>query len=177
MTGGTLLPYGGKRPEAAQGVFVAPGAYIVGAVHLGEESSVWYGAVLRGDTEPIRIGPRTNIQDGCVLHADPGYPAVVGEGCVVGHNAVVHGCEIGDGCLIGMGATILNGARIGAGSVVAAGALVPQGREFPPGSLIIGAPAKRARGVTEEQTEDIARGVRTYVERAARHRESLRHNS
>ena len=113
MTGGTLLPYGGKRPEVAQGVFVAPGAYVVGAVHLGEESSVWYGAVLRGDTEPIRIGPRTNIQDGCVVHADPGHPAVVGEGCVIGHNAVVHGCEIGDGCLIGMAAKILNAARLG----------------------------------------------------------------
>ena len=156
---------------------MAPGAYVVGAVYLGEESSVWYGAVLRGDTEPIRIGARTNIQDGCVLHADPGYPTVVGDGCVVGHRAVVHGCEIGDGCLIGMSATILNGAKIGEGSIVAAGALVPEGREFPARSLIIGAPAKMAREVTEEQTQDIARGVRTYVERAAGHWEALRRNS
>ncbi len=144
---------------------------------MGEESSVWYGAVLRGDTEAIRIGERTNIQDGCVLHADPGYPAIVGADCVVGHNAVVHGCEIGDGCLIGMSATILNGARIGEGSVVAAGALVPEGKEFPPRSLIIGAPAKRVKEVGEEQTEDIAKGVRTYVERAAAHREALQRNS
>jgi len=143
-------------------------------VYLGEESSVWYGAVLRGDTEPIRIGARTNIQDGCVLHADPGYPAVVGEECVVGHRAVLHGCEIGDGCLIGMSATILNGAKIGEGSIVAAGALVPEGREFPARSLIIGAPAKRVREVSEEQTQDIAQGARTYVERAAEHREALR---
>jgi carbonic anhydrase/acetyltransferase-like protein (isoleucine patch superfamily) len=103
-------------------------------VYLGEESSVWYGAVLRGDTEVIRVGARTNIQDGCILHADPGYPAIVGADCVVGHSAVVHGCEIGDGCLIGMSGTILNGARIGEGSIVAAGALVPEGKEFPPRS-------------------------------------------
>jgi carbonic anhydrase/acetyltransferase-like protein (isoleucine patch superfamily) len=137
-------------------------------VYLGEESSVWYGAVLRGDTESILIGARTNIQDGCVLHADPGYPATVGEECVVGHNAVVHGCE--------MSATILNGASIGEGSIVAAGALVPEGREFPARSLIIGAPAKQVREVTEEQTQYIARSVRTYVERAAGHREALRRN-
>jgi carbonic anhydrase/acetyltransferase-like protein (isoleucine patch superfamily) len=146
-------------------------------VYLGEESSVWYGAVLRGDTEPIRVGARTNIQDGCVLHADPGYPATVGDDCVIGHNAVVHGCEIGDGCLIGMSATILNGAKVGEGSIVAAGALVPEGKDFPARSLIIGAPAKRVKEVSEEQAQDIARGVRTYVERAASHQEALRRSS
>jgi carbonic anhydrase/acetyltransferase-like protein (isoleucine patch superfamily) len=146
-------------------------------VSLAEESSVWYGAVLRGDTEAIRIGARTNIQDGCVVHADPGYPTVVGEGCVVGHGAVVHGCEIEDGCLIGMSATILNGAKIGEGSIVAAGALVSEGKEFSPRSLIIGAPAKRVKEVSEEQAQDIARGVRTYVERTIAHREALQHNS
>ncbi len=172
-----MLSYGDKRPEAAPSAFVAPGAYVIGAVSLAEESSVWYGAVLRGDTEAIRIGARTNVQDGCVLHADPGYPTTIGDDCVVGHNAVVHGCEIGDGCLIGMSATILNGARIGEGSIVAAGALVPEGKEFPPCSLIIGAPAKRAKEVSEEQTQDIARGVRTYVERAIAHREALQRNS
>jgi carbonic anhydrase/acetyltransferase-like protein (isoleucine patch superfamily) len=172
-----LLPHGDAFPEVADSAWVAPGAYVVGDVHLGGESSVWYGAVLRGDTEPIRIGARTNIQDGCVLHADPGYPAIVGEDCVVGHKAIVHGCEIGDRCLVGMGAIILNGARIGEGSIVAAGALVPEGKEFPPGSLIVGVPAKPVREVTEEQTEDIARGVHTYVERAAAHRESLQRDS
>ena len=171
---GNLLPHDDASPEVAESAWVAPGAYVVGAVHFGEESSVWYGAVLRGDTEPIRIGARTNVQDGCVVHADPGYPATVGDDCVIGHNAIVHGCEIGNGCLVGMGATILNGARIGEGSIVAAGALVPEGKEYPPRSLIVGIPAKRARDVTEQQTEDIARGVRTYVERAAAHRESLR---
>ncbi len=115
----------------------------------------------------------TNIQDGCVLHADPGYPAMVGDDCVVGHKAIVHGCQIADGCLIGMGAIILNGAKIGEGSIVAAGALVPENREFSPHSLIVGVPAKRVKDVSDEQTADIARGVRTYVERAASHRESL----
>jgi carbonic anhydrase/acetyltransferase-like protein (isoleucine patch superfamily) len=171
---GNLLPHGDAFPEVAPSAWVAPGAHVIGAVHLGEESSVWYGAVLRGDTEPIRIGARTNVQDGCVLHADPGYPAIVGDDCVVGHNAIVHGCQIGNGCLVGMGATILNGAKIGEGSIVAAGALVPEGKEFPPHSLIVGVPAKPVREVTEEQTQSIAHGVREYVERAASHRESLR---
>ena len=168
-----MLPHGDAFPQAAGSAWVGPGAFVIGDVHLGEESSVWYGAVLRGDTEPIRIGARTNVQDGCVLHADPGYPATVGEGCVLGHNAVVHGCEIGDNCLVGMGATILNGAKIGEGSIVAAGAVVPEGREFPPRSLIVGVPAKRAGDVTDEQTADIERGASEYVERAASHRASL----
>ncbi len=168
-----LIPHGDASPKVAQSAWVAPGACVIGDVHLGEQSSVWYGAVLRGDTEPIRIGARTNIQDGCVLHADPGFPAVVGEGCVVGHNAVVHGCEIGDDCLVGMGATVLNGAKIGAGSVVAAGAVVPENREFLPRSLIVGVPAKRVKDVSGEQAEDIAHGVQEYVERAASHRRSL----
>jgi carbonic anhydrase/acetyltransferase-like protein (isoleucine patch superfamily) len=159
---GALLPHGDYFPELAPSAWVAPGAFVVGDVHLGEDSSVWYGVVLRGDTEPVRIGARTNVQDGCVLHADPGFPATVGEGCLVG-----------DGCLIGMGATILNGARIGEGSIVAAGAVVPENREFPPRSLIVGIPAKRAGEVTEEQARDVERGAREYVERAAAHRESL----
>ena len=170
---GNLLPHGDAFPQVAESAWVAPGAFVIGDVHLGEESSVWYGAVLRGDTEPIRIGARTNVQDGCILHADPGFPAVVGEGCVVGHNAVVHGCEIGDNCLVGMGATILNGAKIGDGSIVAAGAVVPEGREFPPRSLIVGVPAKRVGDLTDEQAADIERGASEYVERAVAHRASL----
>jgi carbonic anhydrase/acetyltransferase-like protein (isoleucine patch superfamily) len=170
---GNLLPHGDTFPQLARSAWVAPGANVIGDVSLGDESSVWYGAVLRGDTEPIRIGARSNVQGGCILHADPGFPAIVGEGCVVGHNAVVHGCEIGDNCLVGMGATILNGAKIGDGSIVAAGAVVPEGREFPPGSLIVGIPAKHIGEVTEEQAADIERGASEYVERAAAHRASL----
>jgi carbonic anhydrase/acetyltransferase-like protein (isoleucine patch superfamily) len=169
---GNLLPHGDISPKVAPSAWVAPGAYVIGDVSLGDEASVWYGAVLRGDTEPIQIGDRTNVQDGCILHADPGYPAIVGEGCVVGHNAVVHGCEVGDNCLVGMGATILNGAKIGDGSIVAAGAVVPEGREFPPRSLIVGVPAKRAGDVTDEQAADIERGASEYVERATSHRAS-----
>jgi carbonic anhydrase/acetyltransferase-like protein (isoleucine patch superfamily) len=171
--GGNLLPHGDTSPKLAPSTWVAPGAYVIGDVHLDEQSSVWYGAVLRGDTEPIRIGARTNVQDGCVLHADPGFPAIVGEGCVVGHNAVVHGCEIGDNSLVGMGATILNGAKIGEDSIVAAGAVVPEGREFPPRSLIVGIPAKHIGDVSDEQAADIARGANEYVERASAHREAL----
>ena len=170
---GNLLPHRDTSPKVAPSAWVAPGAYVIGDVSLGDEASVWYGAVLRGDTEPIRVGEGSNVQDGCVLHADPGYPAIVGDGCVVGHNAVVHGCEVGDNCLVGMGATILNGAKIGAGSIVAAGAVVPEGREFPPRSLIVGVPAKRAGDVTDEQTADIQRGASEYVRRAASHRASL----
>ena len=157
---GKLLPHGDAFPEVAPSAWIAPGAHVIGAVLLGEESSVWYGAVLRGDTEPIRIGARTNVQDGCILHADPGYPAIVGDDCVIGHNAIVHGCQIERGCLVGMGATILNGAKIGEGSIVAAGA-----------------PAKPVRELTEERTQSIAHGVREYVERAASHRESLERSS
>lgn len=170
---GELLPHGDARPELHPSAFVAPGAYVIGKVSLAESSSVWYGAVLRGDTEPITIGARTNVQDGSVFHADPGFPATVGEGCVIGHRAIIHGCEIEDGCLIGMNATVLNGAKIGAGSIVAAGAVVPEGREFPPGSLIVGIPAKAVRDVSEEQAQDIERGAREYVERAAAHMASL----
>src|SRR5215212_5927271 len=173
LTGGILLPLGDKRPLVAGSAWVAPGACVIGAVCLGEDSSVWYGAVLRGDTEPVRIGARTNVQDGCVLHADPGYPAIVGEGCVTGHKAVVHGCRIGDGCLIGINATVLTGAEVGEGSIIAAGAVVPEGRGFPARSLIVGVPARRVGEVTEEQTRGIARGVQTYIDRAAAHREAM----
>ena len=176
MPAENLFPHGDASPEVAPSAWVAPGAYVIGSVQLGEESSVWYAAVLRGDTEPIRIGARTNVQDGCVLHADPGYPAIVGKDCVIGHKAILHGCEIEDGCLVGMGAIILNGAHIAAGSIVAAGALVPENKEFSPNSLIVGIPAKRVRDVSEEQAQDIARGVSTYVERAASHRQSLQHS-
>lgn len=168
-----VLPFGDATPQVAESAWIAPGAYVIGDVHLGEESSVWYGAVLRGDTEPITIGARTNVQDGCVLHADPGFPAVIGQGCVIGHNAVVHGCEIGDNSLVGMGATVLNGAKIGEGSIVAAGAVVPEGREFPPRTLIVGIPAIPVGEVTDEQAADIERGASDYVQRAASHRQSL----
>jgi carbonic anhydrase/acetyltransferase-like protein (isoleucine patch superfamily) len=164
---------GGVRPEIPPSAWVAPGAYVLGAVTLGEEASVWYGSVLRGDIEPITVGDRTNIQDGCVLHTDRGHPLIIGAGCTVGHNAVVHGCEIEDGCLVGMSATILTGVKIGGGSIVGAGAVVTEGSRFPPRSLILGVPARRIGEVSEEQAARIPLGAEHYTEHAARHREGL----
>jgi carbonic anhydrase/acetyltransferase-like protein (isoleucine patch superfamily) len=146
---------GGREPKIDGDVFVAPTASVVGDVTLHAGASVWYGAVLRGDVERITVGARSNVQDNCTLHADPGFPVTVGERVSIGHNAVVHGATVGDDCLIGMGATVLNGAVIGAGSLVAAQALVPQGMQVPPGSLVAGVPAKVRRELTEEEREGL----------------------
>lgn len=165
---------GDRRPRIDVTAYVADGAQVIGDVVLGSRTSVWFNAILRGDTERITIGAGTNIQDGAILHADPGFPCTVGAGVVTGHGAILHGCQIGDDCLIGMGAVILNGARIGPGSIVAAGALVPEGKEFPPGALIMGVPARMAREVTAEDAAQIAAGARHYQERARIYREQLR---
>ena len=167
---GQSLPHGDATPEVHPTAFVAPGAFVIGRVSLGESSSVWYGAVLRGDTEPITIGARTNVQDGSVFHADPGFPATVGEGCVIGHKAIIHGCEIEDNCLIGMNATVLNGALIGAGSLVAAGSVVLEGTEIPPRSLVAGVPGKVRRELTEEEYARVVRNAEHYRELVAQHR-------
>jgi carbonic anhydrase/acetyltransferase-like protein (isoleucine patch superfamily) len=164
---------GDRRPRIDRTAYVADDAQVIGDVVLGPQSSVWFNAVLRGDTERITIGTGTNIQDGAILHADPGFPCSVGAGVVTGHGAILHGCQIGDNCLIGMGAVILNGARIGPGSIVAAGALVPEDKEFPPGALIMGVPARMARAVTAEDAAQIAAGARHYQERARIYREQL----
>lgn len=157
---------GERRPRIDASAYVADGAQLIGDVVLGPRTSVWFNAVVRGDTERISVGAGSNVQDGAVLHADPGYPCTVGENVVTGHGAILHGCQIGDDCLIGMGAIILNGASIGAGSIVAAGALVPEGKAFPPGSLIMGVPAKVVRETTAEDRKQIAGGARHYQERA-----------
>jgi carbonic anhydrase/acetyltransferase-like protein (isoleucine patch superfamily) len=167
-----LLPYEGSVPEVADDAWVAPGAVLVGRVSLGSRSSVWYGAVLRGDGEAITVGAGSNVQDGTVVHADPGFPAVIGDGVVVGHGAVVHGCTVEDGSLIGMGSRVLNGARIGAGSLVAAGAVVLEGTQVPPGSLVAGVPAKVRRPLTEDEAAGIRAGAEQYVERARSHARS-----
>ncbi|MCK8787074.1 gamma carbonic anhydrase family protein [Roseomonas sp. NAR14] len=143
--------------------WVAPDAHVIGNVVLGDEVGIWFGAVIRGDNEPIRIGDRTNIQDGAVLHSDPGVPLTIGAGVTVGHRAILHGCTVADNALIGMGATVLNRARIGANCIVGANALVTEGREFPDFSLIVGAPAKVARTLDPETAAMLRASAAHYV--------------
>ena len=164
---------GGIAPRSTA-LFIAPDAAVIGDVELGEHSSVWFGAVLRGDNEPIRIGARSNIQDGSVLHTDPGFPTTVGEDVTVGHRVILHGCAVEDGCTVGMGAILLNGSRVGARSLVAAGALLPEGRSYPPGSLIMGVPGRQVRLLSDEERAEVARGARIYVRNARRFRDQLR---
>jgi carbonic anhydrase/acetyltransferase-like protein (isoleucine patch superfamily) len=153
--------------------WVADSASVIGRVVLRENASVWYGAVLRGDNEPITIGRRSNVQDGSVLHTDLGSPLTVGDDVTIGHMAMLHGCTVGDACLIGIQAVILNGARIGRCCVVAAGAVVTEGKEFPERSLILGAPARVVRELSPEQAERGRRGALDYVAKAARYRAGL----
>ena len=150
---------------------IAPGAIVLGAVHLGAESSVWYNAVLRGDTDSISIGDRTNIQDLSMVHADPGVPCTVGSRVTVGHRVILHGCTIEDDCLIGMGAIVLNRVRVGRGSVIGAGAVLLEGMEVPAGSLVVGLPAKIVRPVDAATPEHLEHSWRHYVDQARRHRE------
>ncbi len=157
-------------PLIETSAFIAPGAVVLGDVHIGSDTSVWYYAVIRGDTERIRIGEGTNLQDFTMVHADPGVPCLVGHRVTVGHRAILHGCIVEDECLIGMGAILLNGVKIGAGSVVGAGALLKEGMEVPPGSLAVGSPAKVLRQVDENGRARIDRIWRHYVEQARRHR-------
>jgi carbonic anhydrase/acetyltransferase-like protein (isoleucine patch superfamily) len=150
--------------------FIAPGAIVLGDVDLGKDVSVWYNAVIRGDTDKISIGAETNIQDLSMIHADTGVPCRVGNRVIVGHRVILHGCTIDDECLIGMGAIILNRARVGRGSVIGAGAVVIEGTEIPPGSLVIGVPARVVRPVDESMKERIEHGWRHYLDQARRHR-------
>jgi carbonic anhydrase/acetyltransferase-like protein (isoleucine patch superfamily) len=155
------------RPEQVDpSAFIAPGAVVLGDVTIGVESSVWFGAVVRGDAEAIRIGRRTNVQDGCVLHADPGFVCKIGNGVTLGHGAIVHGATVEDDCLIGMRAVVMNGARIGRGSVVAVGCVVLEGTEVPPGSVVMGQPARVKRQTSERDLERIRHAVEHYVQAA-----------
>lgn len=156
---------GEHRVDAHPHSWVAPTAAVIGKVRLDEGASVWFGAVLRGDNELIHIGPDSNVQDGAVLHTDPGSPLTLGRGVTVGHQAMLHGCTVGDGSLIGIQAVILNGAKIGKGCLVGAGALVTEGKEFPDNSLIIGAPAKAVRTLTEEDLLRLQANAASYVAR------------
>lgn len=165
-----ILTVRGATPRVHESVFLAPTAAITGDVEMAERSSAFYGVSVRGDSAPIRVGERTNLQDNVVLHADADFPCTLGAGVSVGHSAVVHGATVGDDCLIGMSATVMNGARIGAGSLVAAGALVLEGTEVPEGSLVAGMPATVRRPLTDEERAGLTVNARTYLELAAAHR-------
>lgn len=158
----------GVKPEFATGVYVAPGAQVMGKVRIAEHASVWFNAVLRGDNDWITIGPRTNIQDLCMLHVDPGFPVTIGADCTVGHGVILHGCTIGEGTLVGMGATVLNGARIGRNCLVGANALVTEGKEFADNTMIVGSPARAIRTMSPEQAAMGRVLAEHYVKRAAR---------
>ncbi|MBN2803801.1 MAG: gamma carbonic anhydrase family protein [Deltaproteobacteria bacterium] len=153
-----------KTPIVDNSAFVVQNAVVAGDVALGKKVSVWFNAVLRGDMDIIRVGDYSNIQDGCILHTDEGFPLKIGESVVVGHGAVLHGCEIKDSALIGIGATVLNGAVVGKNSIVGAGALVTEGCKIPDGHLAIGIPAKVVRKVTESEIARINEGAKHYVE-------------
>lgn len=161
---------GGATPEIAADAWIAPGAHVIGRVKLGAGASVWFGAALRGDNEPIEIGPGSNIQENAVLHTDPGFPLQVGRHVTIGHGAIVHGCTVADGALIGMGAIVLNGAQIAEGCLVGAGALVTEGKRFEPGSLIVGSPARSIRNLDAASREAIIETARRYVANADRFR-------
>lgn len=167
------LAIDGHEPQLDDDAWAAPGSTLIGRVHLATGANVWYGAVLRGDTESITVGARSNIQDGCIVHADPGFPTTVEDGVTVGHRAVLHGCTIERDTLIGMGAVVLNGAKIGAGSLVAAGAVVLEGTEIPPGSLVAGTPAKVRRDTSDDEQAVLRLSAEKYVDYADTHREAL----
>ena len=162
------------EPQIADGAWVAPDAQVMGRVVLDAEASVWWGAVLRGDNEEIRIGAGSNVQDGCVLHTDPGCPIRVGADVTVGHKAILHGCTIVDGALIGMGAIVLNRAVIGEGALIGAGALIPEGKVIPPGALVMGAPGRVVRQLDDAAIAGLRESAARYRANAARFRDGLR---
>lgn len=155
-----------KLPESF--FWVAPNATLIGKVELEENANIWFGSVLRGDNELIHIGKNSNIQEGCTLHTDMGFPLTVGNNCTIGHNAILHGCTIGDNSLVGMGATVLNGAKVGKNCLIGAGALVAEGKEIPDNSLVVGMPAKPVRQLDEDAVKQLQASAMHYVENAKR---------
>ena len=160
-------------PDAGR-YWIADSAIVIGRVRLKSDASVWFGAVLRGDDEWIELGERSQIQDNCTLHTDPGFPIVIADNCVIGHNVVLHGCTIGPNSLVGMGAVMLNGARIGRNCLVGAGAVVTEGKAFPDNSLIVGSPARALRTLDERMVTEITDGADVYVRRWQRYAKGLK---
>ncbi|HKZ97137.1 MAG TPA: gamma carbonic anhydrase family protein [Hyphomicrobiaceae bacterium] len=167
---------GGVRVKTpGEGRFwVAPGAIVLGKVEICEDASIWFGAVVRGDNEPIRIGARSNVQDGSVLHTDPGFPLDIGEDCTIGHMVMLHGCTIGRGSLVGIGSIVLNGARIGEECLIGANTLVPEGKEIPARSMVLGSPGKIVRQLTGEDVARFGRASARYIENWKRYAAGLR---
>jgi carbonic anhydrase/acetyltransferase-like protein (isoleucine patch superfamily) len=161
-------------PQLAEGAWVADSAQVMGNVVLSENASVWFGVVLRGDNEVLHVGRNSNVQDGTVVHSDPGFPVTLGDNVTVGHQVMLHGCTVGDGSLIGIKSVVLNGAKIGRNCLVGAGSLVTEGKEFPDGSLIMGSPAKVVKQLTPEQIAGLRRAATHYVENALRFKSGLR---
>ena len=169
-----IYQLGEHVPDVADSAWVADSAQVIGRVTLAEDTSVWFNATLRGDSEHLTIGRGTNIQDGSVLHADSGFPLVLGENVTVGHQVMLHGCTVGENSLIGIGAVVLNGARIGRNSLVGAGALVTEGKEFPDGVLIVGSPAKVVRELSPAQIEGLKASARHYIANSRRYAADLK---
>lgn len=169
-----LYEIDGVSPSLGSGAWAAPSADLIGDVRLGANASVWFGAVIRADNTPIEIGAESNVQDGAIGHSDPGFPLTIGARVTVGHQAILHGCTIGAGALIGMGARVLNGAVIGARCLVGAGALVTEGKQFAAGQLIVGAPARAVRPLTEQELAMLALSAGHYADKAARYAAGLR---
>ena len=169
-----IIEHQGKRPRIAADVFIAPNATILGDVTIGAGASIWFGAVIRGDSDRITIGAESNVQDGAVLHTDPGIPLTLGRGVTVGHQAMVHGAQVGDYALIGIGAVVLNRAEIGDHCLIGAGALVPEGKVIPPGSLVLGTPGRVVRALDEEARASLERSASGYVDKSRRYLRALR---
>ena len=170
MNEGAILPYNDILPRIAPGVYLAPGAMVIGDVEIGDGSSIWFNAVIRGDVAPIRIGARSNVQDGAVLHVDTGTPCIVGDEVTIGHNAIVHASIVGDGVTVGMGAVILSRSTIGDEAFVAAGALVAEDSVVPPGVLVMGVPARERRQLSPEERAASRENALRYVRNALKHR-------
>jgi carbonic anhydrase/acetyltransferase-like protein (isoleucine patch superfamily) len=170
----SIFVLGDVSPRIAASAYIAPNASVLGNVTLGEHSSVWFGATLRGDNEHIDIGASSNVQDGAVLHTDPGFPLTIGKDVSVGHQAMLHGCTVGEGSLIGIQSVVLNGAVIGKGCLIGAGAIITERKVFADGCLIFGAPAKVVRELTAEERDNLLKVAANYAERAEYYRSSLK---
>ena len=163
----------GVRPDIADNAYVAPSAQIIGNVKMADHSSVWFGAVIRGDNDLIEIGARTNIQDNSVLHTDPGIPLIIGDGVIVGHRVMLHGCKVGENTLIGIGATILNGAVIGKNCIIGAHSLITEGKVIPDGSMVVGSPGRIIKSLTEQHFQMLRINSEVYVANAKRFNQNL----